>query len=195
MQKQLEFDIVPREIYVVVDVETTGLSFKEGARIIEVGAVRVEDSRITDQYTALVNPGKRIPEKIVSITGITSEMLLDAPTFEEIAEVLYAFIGDNYMVAHNFPFDYSFLKGEFELVGKALPPRGICTLSLSRKLLNLQRNNLDSLAHYFNVRFDEGRHRALGDALATAEIFLKMKKMLLGDNPGIDFVTYYKKLM
>ncbi|GEM_PF-5285920 len=172
--------VIPRDEFVVVDVETTGLSFEKGARIIEIGMVEVKRGEIVRTYSQLINPGVRIPPKITSITGINNEKLLGKPSFEEVAPDILDFISNRYMVAHNFPFDYSFLKGEFARIGVEFPQRGICTLQISRKLLGLRRNDLDSLASYFNLSFIS-RHRALGDALVTAEVFLRLQEIVPGD--------------
>ncbi len=183
---------IPKDEFVVVDVETTGLSFKNGARIIEIGLVEIKRNKITRYFSTLINPGKKIPHKIISITGITPEMLLDKPAFEAVAPIILEFIGHRYLVAHNFPFDFSFLHGEFARLNIDLPQRGICTLQLARKFLNLRHNDLDSLARHFNLRFEKGRHRALGDAYVTAQAFIALKKEILGNNSE-DIIDFYNE--
>ncbi len=183
---------IPRDEFVVIDVETTGLSFKNGARIIEIGLVEIKRDKITRYFSTLINPGKKIPIKITSITGITTEMVLDKPPFEAVAPLILDFIGHRYLVAHNFSFDFSFLSGEFERLNIKLPRRGICTLQLARRFLNLRRNDLDSLARHFNLRFEKGRHRALGDAYVTAQAFISLKREILGNN-NEDIIEFYNE--
>ncbi len=184
---------IPKDQFVVVDVETTGLSFRQGARVIEIGMVEVVGDEIRSTFKTLVNPGQRIPYKITSITGITDEMLLTAPPFEIIAPDILEFIGNRYIVAHNFPFDFSFLKGEFGRLGIDLPERGICTLRIARKVLNLRRNNLDALARHFGFNFERGRHRAFGDAFVTAQIFIELKKRILSSTYHSDMISFYNE--
>ena len=164
-----------REDWVVVDVETTGGSIRHGHRVTEVAAVCVSGGRIERTYSTLVNPGRRIPRMITSLTGISDEMVRDAPAFGEVVEELNGVLRGRVFVAHNAAFDWGFLCGEMErAVGGRLDGRQLCTVRLARKLLpQLPSRSLDSLAHYFGLEI-ESRHRALDDAVATAHVLLRL---------------------
>lgn len=164
-----------REEWVVVDVETTGGSVRHGHRVTEVAAVCVSGGRIERTYSTLVNPGRRIPPMITSLTGISDEMVRDAPRFGEVVDELNGVLRGRVFVAHNAAFDWGFLCGEMErAVGGRLEGRQLCTVRLARKLLpQLPSRSLDSLAHYFGLEI-ESRHRALDDAVATAHVLLRL---------------------
>src|SRR5690606_28202153 len=104
-------------MYIIIDIETTGGNNKSG-RITEIAAFRHDGHKITAKYTTLVNPGIPIPPFIKNLTGISDEMVADAPTFEEIAGELYRFTANAIFVAHNVNFDYSFIKEEFRRIGR-----------------------------------------------------------------------------
>jgi len=162
-----------RATYVVVDVETTG--FRPPAdRVIEIGMVRVSECRIVDCYETLINPRRPIPGPITSLTGISWEMLSDRPTFDQVCDQVVRFLGDAVFVAHNISFDWRFVQSEIALAsGGRLLNRKLCTKRLAGRLLpEIERRSLDELALFFNLSF-AARHRALGDALVTAEILLR----------------------
>lgn len=157
-------------MYAIVDIETTG-GYAANHRITEVAVFLHDGMQITDTYHTLVNPGRHIPYYITGLTGISTEMVLDAPTFEEVAEDLYNLLEGKVFVAHNAQFDYSFLKREFELVGITWQAKKLCTVRLSRKIIpGLRSYNLGSLAESLGIEI-ENRHRASGDAHATVKIF------------------------
>lgn len=157
-------------MYAIVDIETTG-GYAANHRITEVAVFLHDGMQITDTYHTLVNPGRNIPYYITGLTGISTEMVLDAPTFEEVAEDLYNLLEGKVFVAHNAQFDYSFLKREFELVGITWQAKKLCTVRLSRKIIpGLRSYNLGSLAESLGIEI-ENRHRASGDAHATVKIF------------------------
>lgn len=161
------------EEWVVVDVETTGGSPRHGHRVTEIAAVCVSGGEIRESFATLVNPDRRIPRMITSLTGITDEMVLGAPRFHEVAPELARILRGRVFVAHNALFDWGFLSSELErAVGSTLAGRRLCTVRLARKLLpQLPSRSLDSLARYFGVEI-EARHRAFDDALATARILI-----------------------
>jgi DNA polymerase III epsilon subunit family exonuclease len=167
------------EEWVVVDVETTGGSPEQGHRVTEVAAVRVRNGAVCESYSTLVNPQRRIPAMITSITGISDSMVRDAPVFHEIAPRLQHFMGGGVFVAHNASFDWRFLCSELNrAVGRPLTGRQLCTVKLARKLLpQLPSRSLDGLAVYFGLEI-ESRHRALDDAVATAHVLLRFVDML-----------------
>lgn len=163
------------EEWVVVDVETTGGSPRQGHRVTEVAAVCVSGGEICRSYSTLVNPGRRIPSMITALTGISDEMVRDAPSFREVVADLTGVMRGRIFVAHNAAFDWNFLCSEMErAVGGTLDGRQLCTVRLARKLLpHLPSRSLDSLASYFGLAI-EARHRALDDAVATAHVLLRL---------------------
>lgn len=167
------------EEWVVVDLETTGGSPYRGHRVTEVAAVSVSGGRITDTYCTLVNPQRRIPGMITSLTGISEAMVAAAPRFGEVAEQVSDAIRGKVFVAHNAGFDWRFMCHEMRMA-TGMEPRGrqLCTVRLARKLLpELPSRGLDSLALYFGLRI-ESRHRALDDAVATAKLLIRFIEML-----------------
>lgn len=167
------------EEWVVVDLETTGGSPYRGHRVTEVAAVCVSGGRITDTYCTLVNPQRRIPGMITSLTGISEAMVMNAPPFREVADDVSDAIRGKVFVAHNAAFDWRFLCHEMQMA-TGMQPRGrqLCTVRLARKLLpELPSRGLDSLALYFGLRI-ENRHRALDDAVATAKLLIRFIEML-----------------
>ncbi|MDP2480138.1 MAG: 3'-5' exonuclease [Candidatus Palauibacterales bacterium] len=161
--------------YVVVDVETTGASPGRGDRITEIAAVEVRHGAITDEFSSLVNPGMPIPAWISRLTGISDDMVCDAPRFEEIAGLVRERLEGRVFVAHNAPFDWRFVSAEMRRAASVLPsgPR-LCTLRLARRALpGLARKGLDSVTEYYGIEI-EGRHRAGGDAVATAGVLLRL---------------------
>lgn len=160
--------------YVVVDVETTGGQPWGVDRVTEVAAVHVDAAGVSVAFSSLVNPGRRIPWHITRLTGIDDAMVREAPRFEDIAGELAAHLVGRVFVAHNCPFDFGFLDAEFSRVAPtslgSLLMGQLCTVKLSRKLLShLPRRNLDAVSAHYGVSITD-RHRASGDALATAEV-------------------------
>lgn len=157
---------------VVVDVETTG-GRPPGDRITEIGAVRLHGGRIEGEWTSLVNPGRPIPWFVERLTGIDGHLVAAAPRFEDVVEDFLEFLGGATLVAHNAHFDWRFLNAELlRARNGALVNARVCTVRLARALLpHVRRRSLDSLAWLFGIQV-EGRHRALGDARATARILL-----------------------
>ena len=158
--------------FTVVDLETTGGSGED--RILEVGAVRIEQNRLSREFSSLVNPGVPIPPFIASMTGISESMVAQSPSFHEIAEGLLEFLGDSVLVAHNLPFDLGFLNRALARSHQLrLTNSCLCTVRLGRRLLaQLPDRRLDTVAGHYGIRI-EGRHRALGDARATALILIR----------------------
>jgi len=156
--------------YVVVDLETTGGRPGPGA-ITEIGAYRMEGSRMTGSFATLVRPRGPISPCVTRLTSITNEMVADAPTIERVLPAFRDFLGDAVMVAHNAQFDFTFLDFEFRRVfGMGLKNPVLCTLRLSRRFApSLRRRRLDALAEHFGLS-TEGRHRGLGDARMAAEL-------------------------
>jgi DNA polymerase III epsilon subunit family exonuclease len=162
--------------YAVVDVETTGCSAWQGDRITEVAAVRMRgDGRVVKEYSTLVNPDRSIPPFITRLTRITPAMVARAPRFQEVAAEVRGVVAGAVFVAHNASFDWRFLSTELEWAeGMPLRGRVICTVRLARRVVpETSRRSLDALQDYFGVH-NPARHRAFGDARATAHIFRRM---------------------
>lgn len=158
---------------VFLDLETTGATATRD-RITEIGIVEVSD-RGVERYSQLVNPQARIPEFIQQLTGITEEMVADAPAFDEIAGELFDRINGKLFVAHNARFDYGFIKNEFKRIGVDFRARVLCTVKLSRALYPQEpRHNLDALIARHGL-VQSGRHRALADADLIFQFWEKLR--------------------
>lgn len=168
-------ELLRSQSYVVVDVETTGSRPYAGDRITEIAAVVVKNGEITELFETLVNPQRPIPSFITQLTNITWEMVKDAPVFADIAPDVVGVLEGNVFVAHNAAFDWRFVSAELSrTAGQHLMGRRLCTVKLARKLLpQLPRRSLDHVARYYGVDI-ASRHRAAGDALATASCLLRM---------------------
>lgn len=171
------------DTYVVFDLETTGFSAKSD-RIIEIGAVKVENGKIIDRFSTFVNPERPIPFKIEKLTSINDSMVINAPKIEEILPKFMEFCEGAVMVAHNADFDMSFISANCERQGLPCDFTVIDTVAMSRYLIiGLGRYKLDNVAKALGIVLDH-HHRAVDDAECTALIFLKLCKMLEGK--GID---------
>ncbi len=161
--------------FVVVDVEATGAKTPPN-RLIELGAYRIRGGRIVDKFLSLVNPEIPIPRFVAALTGISNEMVKRAPVFADVAPQWLDFVSDSVLVAHNAPFDTSFLNHEISRVypGHRMVNPHLCTVMLSRRALpDLSNHRLDTIANHFSIPIIS-RHRAGSDALATAEIFIRI---------------------
>ncbi|HEX2268580.1 MAG TPA: exonuclease domain-containing protein [Pyrinomonadaceae bacterium] len=171
--------------FVVVDVEATGAKTPPN-RLIELGAYRIRDGRIVDKFLSLVNPEIPIPRFVATLTGISNEMVKQAPVFAELAPRWLDFVSDSVLIAHNSNFDANFLNHEVSRVypGHRMVNPHLCTVKLSRHALpNLLNHRLDTIANHFSISI-ASRHRAGCDALATAEIFIHLLKKL-EENHGV----------
>jgi DNA polymerase-3 subunit epsilon len=173
--------------YVVVDVETTGSSPWSGDRVTEVAAVVVRAGEIVEVYETLVNPERPIPPMITALTNISWEMVKNAPRFADVAPALSEVLRGHVFVAHNALFDWRFLAAEYaRATGERLEGRRLCTVRLARRLLpQLPRRSLDFVARHYDVDIS-ARHRAAGDAVATAHVLLG----LLRDAMSRDLTTW-----
>lgn len=166
------------DTYVVFDIETTGLS-KEKEMITEIGAVKVADGKIIDRFSTFVNPQRPISAEITKLTGITDDMVKDAPTIENVLPEFLKFCEDTVLVAHNASFDTGFIRIAVERAGLGeLHHTIVDTLELARALLpELNKHKLDIVCEHLGVTLN-GHHRAVNDAEATAEVFIKFLDML-----------------
>jgi DNA polymerase-3 subunit epsilon len=168
-------------VYAIVDIETTG-GYAAANGIIEICIKIFDGETIVEEYETLVNPRQPIPRYIQAFTGISNEMVADAPAFEEVAEKIYTCLQGNVFVAHNVNFDYSFIKSHLEAYGYTLHAKKLCTVRLSRQIFpGLPSYSLGKLCHSLEIDISN-RHRAGGDAAATVVLF---KKLLDHDAKGM----------
>jgi DNA polymerase-3 subunit epsilon len=161
--------------FAVVDVETTGVPVSRGGRIIEIALAEVRGGVIRDEFTTLVNPDRHVPRWVAGLTGISGEMVAHAPRFRDICDDLRERLEGRVFVAHNAAYDWAYVSAEIQRSRMMIPngPR-LCTVRLARKALpGLHRRGLDSLARYYGIEID-GRHRAWGDARATALLLIRL---------------------
>ncbi len=161
--------------YAVVDVETTGGRHEAGHRITEVAVVEVRRGQVADAFHTLVQPGRRVHPATERLTGISDEMLFDAPAFDEVADEVFRRIEGRVFVAHNATFDWGWIRAQLgDALGDVPKVPRLCTISLARRLApELRYRNLDAVAEHFDVSMHR-RHRAYDDALATARILLRL---------------------
>ncbi|MYG50669.1 MAG: 3'-5' exonuclease, partial [Gemmatimonadales bacterium] len=161
--------------YAVVDVETSGGVAGGNGRIVEIAIVDVDRGAIGGCYSTLVDAGAAIPPWITRLTGIRTEMTHGAPSFSQICDQVRGRLRGRVFVAHNAAYDWGFVRAEMRRAGAGVPrgPR-LCTVHMARRLLpGLERRGLDSVADYYGIEIRE-RHRARGDAVATARILVRM---------------------
>lgn len=169
---------------VVLDFETTGLSPGKGDRAIEVGAVLIEQGRITGRFQQLMNPGFRIDAFIEGYTGITNRMLAKAPPCAEVMEQFAEFIGDHNLVAHNAAFDQRFLEAELQAIKRGYGGSFACSMLISRRLYpGAPDNKLGSLVAYKGLPTDGVFHRALADSEMTARLWLRILEDIVARYP------------
>jgi len=175
---------------VILDFETTGLSPDYGDRAIEIGAVRLINGEIEDSFQALMNPGCRISSFIEDYTGITNEMLKDAPPCKTVMKEFADFIGDDNLVAHNASFDRRFLDAEFARISKDYSGKFTCSLLLARRIYQDAPNHkLGTLVNYININSDGTFHRALYDSEMTAKLWMSMIDEIT-NRSGLDCVPF-----
>ncbi|WP_408095691.1 exonuclease domain-containing protein [Peredibacter sp. HCB2-198] len=166
---QVNYKLNPEQIYVVVDLETTG-SLSSWNRVTEIGAVKIQNGQVIDTFQTLVNPERSIPQSIQEFTGITNEMVKNAPTFSEIMEKFLEFLDGSIFVAHNAGFDYGFIQNEFARLEERFVMPYICTKAWMRKYYpGLESYGLKNLCQTFNIELTN-HHRALSDATAAAQL-------------------------
>ena len=163
------------ERFAIVDIETTG-SHARGHGITEIAIVITNGRDVLDRWETLVDPGLQIPTHITKLTGIDDTMVESAPTFEAIADELEDWLDDAVFVAHNVGFDYAFIRGHFETMGRVWKRPKLCTVRMARKLLPGHGSySLGRICSDLGISND-ARHRAMGDCAATVELFHRMMK-------------------
>ncbi len=170
-------------MFSIIDIETTGHSYKYG-KITEIAIYQHNGQKITESYSTLINPEMDIPYFITELTGIDNSMIKDAPKFYEVAKTIVEMTTGRTFVAHNASFDYKFIREEFARLGYDYNRKTMCTVKLSRKLLPGHNSySLGKLCSDLGIEIN-GRHRAAGDALATAKLFnILLKKNEVIGNP------------
>ena len=163
------------KVYVVFDTETTGIDFMNNG-LTEIGAVKLVNGKITEQFTTLIKPDYKITEENVAITGITEEMVKDAPKISAVIPDFLRFVDNTILVAHNADFDMKFIKRFAGVEDYEVKNKVVDTLEMARSLLpQLKRHDLHTLAEHFGIVFHH--HRALSDSYATAEVFIELMKI------------------
>jgi DNA polymerase III subunit epsilon len=164
-------------MYSVIDIETAGMGAKT-MKITEIAIIQFDGEKVTDIFETLVNPECFIPQTITNLTGITNEMVRNAPKFYEIARSIVEKTANTIFVAHNVSFDYQVIRKEFSDLGYDFRRKTLCTVELSRKILpGYPSYSLGNLCNNLNIQ-NEARHRAKGDAMATASLL----KLLIAKN-------------
>ena len=160
--------------FVCIDLETTGINPKRD-RIIEIGAVKVREGKIAETFQQLIDPKQQLEERVEILTGITYKELEGQPTVQEVLPALKEFLGEDVLLGHRVLFDYSFLKRAFTNEKIPFERKGIDTLKLARQFVTeCESKKLESLCIHYNIKHQA--HRALGDALATVELYQILAK-------------------
>lgn len=170
--------------FVVLDIETSHFHPKKGGMIIEIAAIKIIDDKIVDKRNQLINPERKIAQRITDLTGITNEMLEGKAVFREVLPNFYNFLGDSVVVAHNAQFDWDrFLVYFLEKVGIYPKNQVVDTLVLSRRYIKgLKSYSLGNICKELDINL-KNAHRALGDSMATAELFIYLKNnYIMQDN-------------
>lgn len=170
--------------YIVLDIETTGLS-PERNKIIEIGAIKIEEGVIKDTFQSFINPDIDLTSNIIDLTGITDDMIKDSPKAGEVLKEFMLFSGNLPILGHNILFDYSFLKVNYKKMGISYERDGLDTLKLSRILhVELKSKSLANMCLHYNI-INKHAHRALDDAQATYELYCKLKKSFHDNNSAL----------
>ncbi len=178
--KEVLPDCLINNTFVVFDLETTGLNSSPAGgnmdRIIEIGAYKISGGEIKESFSTFVNPGRKLSEEIVKLTGITQEMVESAPGYEKVMPDFFKFCQGAYLVGHNIAgFDYKFVEYYCSILGYNLERKLFDTIPLSQELLFLSNYKLNTVADHFGITFNH--HRAVDDALVTAKIFIELIKI------------------
>lgn len=178
--------------YAVVDIEATGGTQKVD-RIIEIGIVLLDGNEIVDTYSTLVNPGISIPPFITKLTGISQQMVKDAPAFHEVAKKIILMTEGRSLVAHNVSFDYRILREEYERLGYEFKTDTLCTARLAKHYFpEIEKYNLKRVATYLGLPLED-RHRAGDDAMATAEVMKKILAKSEKEGLSLKNMSIYKR--
>ena len=175
-----------RDIHFAIDVETTGLSAASGDRVIEIGAVCIQNGKVVSEFEQLICSSRRISREAARIHGISTEKLQGQPMPEEVFPRFRQFVGNHVVIAHNARFDVGFMRQEFSRAGLVFSNRFICTLKLAqRRLPHLPNHRLETVARHLihDLPPTLRLHRALDDARLTAQIWLALEAPVLNGVP------------
>jgi DNA polymerase-3 subunit epsilon len=179
--------------YVICDIEATGLD--SDSEIIEIALITWENERIVEIYETLINPLRRVSDFITNLTSISNRELKEAPKFYDVAEAIRLRLDGAVFVSHNTDFDLGFLKKKFLEMGQEFNQKSFCTLKVAQtEIPGLQNYNLDALCSFFGIKIKD-RHRAIGDALATLELFKSLNELRLKIHPKILYLPQHEKLL
>ncbi|NMV42059.1 3'-5' exonuclease [Ralstonia insidiosa] len=174
----------------VLDFETTGLSPSQGDRATEIAVILLRDGQIVDRYQSLMNAGRRIPSNVVSLTGITNEMIASAPTVSTVMREASQFVGKHPVVAHNAAFDRQFWRAELALLGISADQSFACTLLASRRIYpHAQNHRLSTLADMLRLPKAGRAHRAMADAEVTSHLWCRLQQDI-AQTYGVNRVDY-----
>ena len=174
----------------VLDFETTGLSPSQGDRATEIAVILLRDGQIVDRYQSLMNAGRRIPSNVVSLTGITNEMIASAPAVSTVMREASRFVGKHPVVAHNASFDRQFWRAELALLGITADQSFACTLLASRRIYPHALNHrLSTLADMLRLPKAGRAHRAMADAEVTSHLWCRLQQDI-AQTYGVSRVDY-----
>ncbi len=177
-------------MYAIIDIETTGLSPKK-EKITEIAIYVYDGEKVVDEFVSLINPERPVPYYITRLTGITNEMLTNAPKFYEVAKKIIEITENRIFIAHNVNFDYNFIKEEFAQLGYEFKRNKLCTVKLSKKIIPGKKSySLGKLTAELGISIN-GRHRAAGDAYATVQLFEYLLKTDAKSKPLVEEMTYH----
>ncbi|MEW6713012.1 MAG: 3'-5' exonuclease [Candidatus Riflebacteria bacterium] len=158
--------------FAILDIETTGF-YPNQAGLTEIALISIHNGK-EERFETMIDPEYPVPAEITRLTGITQEMVNGQPKIAEVLPIIDGLLQDSIFVAHNVPFDWSFLDFYFKLhLKKSMRMPSLCTLRLARKYLNLQKNNLECVASHFNISLTNA-HRAMNDTVAVRDILFKL---------------------
>ena len=177
--------------FVICDIEATGLD--EDKEIIEIALITLEEDKVVDVYETLINPLRAVPEFIQNLTSISLRDLNEAPKFYDVADAIRMRLEGNVFVSHNTDFDLNLLKKKYQEMGQELKVKNFCTLKIAQEEIpGLKNYNLDALCSFFGIKIRD-RHRAIGDAKATLELFLELRELRLKNYPKIMNLPHHSK--
>lgn len=177
--------------YVICDIEATGLDSDRD--MIEIALITFEDDKVIEVYETLINPLRTIPEYISNLTSITNRDLATAPKFYEVADAIRMRLEGSVFVSHNTDFDLGLLRKKYHEMGQEIKVKNFCTLKVAQhEIPGLANYNLDALCSFFHIKIEE-RHRAIGDAKATLELFKELLQLRLKIYPKILYLPHHEK--
>jgi DNA polymerase III subunit epsilon len=179
--------------YVICDIEATGLD--EHKELIEIALITWQEDRVIDVFETLINPLRPVPPFILNLTSISARELIEAPKFYDVAEAIKVRLEGATFVSHNTDFDLELLKKKYFEMGQELRVKRQCTLKIAQKQIpGLKNYNLDALCSFFGIKIKE-RHRAIGDAKATLELFLELQSLRMNVRPKMMWLPHHEKIL